>query len=243
MSNWGPILYLASLLRPVLAGIENAVHDWGLAVILLTLIVRVCLFPLSVRQARFAHRNRAFSKAYKEVQKQHKDDPDKLKEAAMKLTVEHKFNPFSMLGTLVLQMPVFAAVYAVFTHFGSDITTVLLPWAHALNQADAAHIMPFVIGIVSALGSLVPLIPPDETVSAVMPKIVPILFVSVMMVFFLWKAPVAIGLYMVTSSLWGICERKFLRSEFAQSKFHLHTGLAKPVSNVGELRGVETGEA
>ena len=62
MSNWGPILFLADLLRPVLAGIENLVHDWGLAVILLTLIVRVCLFPMTVRQARFGTATELFPK-------------------------------------------------------------------------------------------------------------------------------------------------------------------------------------
>jgi YidC/Oxa1 family membrane protein insertase len=244
MSNWGPVLYLANLLQPVLAGIESFVHDWGIAVILLTLIVRVCLFPVSIRQARFGYRNRAFTKAYRDVQKTYKDDPDKLKDAAMKLTVEHKYNPFSMLGPMLLQMPIFAAVYAVFYHFGSDIHTVLLPWADALGQSDALHILPLLVGGINALGALVPMIAPDESVQAsALAKFLPMLVIFPMMLFFLWKAPAAIGLYMAASSLWGIAERKFLRTPYAMDKFRLNTGLAKMNGNVGELRRVgETGE-
>ena len=123
------------------------------------------------------------------MKQKHKDDPDKLKEAAMKLTTEHKFNPFSMLGTMVLQMPIFAAVYAVFYHFGSDITTVLLPWSHALNQADAAHILPFLVGGLSAAGAWVPIVAPDEMGQVgQMSKLLPILMVFPMMLFFLLES-------------------------------------------------------
>lgn len=244
MSNWGPVLELAKLFKPVLAGIDSVVHDWGIAVILLTLIVRICLFPLSIRQARFGYKNRAFTKAYREVQQTHKHDPDKLKEAAKQLTLEHKFNPFSMVGTMVLQMPIFAAVYAVFYHFGNDIHTVLLPWAEALSQSDSTHALPFLVGGLSAVGAMVPLLPPENAGQlGVLPKLLPMLMVFPMMLFFLWKAPVAIGLYMATSSLWGMLERRFLRTPFALRKFRLEAGLAKPDPRMGELRRFgETGD-
>jgi YidC/Oxa1 family membrane protein insertase len=221
MSNWGPILYLAHLLHPVLAGIDYVVHDWGLAVILLTLIVRLVLFPLSVRQARFAYRNKAFSKAYKQLREKHKDDLDTLQAETKKLTIEQKYNPFGMLGTLVLQMPIMAAVYAVFYHFGSNITSALIPWASALAHTDPLHIVPIIVAVLSAAGSLVPMVDPEATMKLA-GRALPIVMMVPMMAFFLWKAPVAIGLYMATSSLWGMAERGFLRTMYAVKKFRLH---------------------
>ena len=142
MSNWAFVKWLAELLQPVLAGIEGFVHDWGLAVILFTLLVRLVLFPMTMRQARFAWRSRRFSNAYKEVKEKHKDNPDKMQEEAKKVMIEHKFNPLGMFGTMILQLPIFAAVYAVFYHFGNDITSVLTPWATRLGHSDPYHIMP-----------------------------------------------------------------------------------------------------
>jgi YidC/Oxa1 family membrane protein insertase len=235
MSNWGPIKFLANLLQPVLAGIDGFVHDWGLAVILLTLLVRLVLFPLTIRQARFAYRNRNFSKAYKEVQAKFKDKPEKLKEEAIKLQMEHKFNPLGMMGTLILQMPIFAAVYAVFYHFGSDITSVMVPWAESLSKADPMHVLPFLAAGLSAVGALVPIVSPEtaEGVNA-STKFTPILIMFPMMLFFLWKAPVAIALYMSTSTLWGMVERRFLRSPFAVQRFTLNPAAATAATAVAE---------
>lgn len=216
MSNWAPILFLANLLRPVLEGIESFVHDYGLAVVLLTVLVRLVLFPLTVKQARFAYKNRIFMKAYKEVQAKCKDKPEKLKEEAAKLTLEHKFNPFSMMGTMILQMPIFAAVYAVFYHFGTDITTSLIPWVSSLGMMDPSHVLPLLVAGLSAAGVLVPMISPEGAEGVQQAgKMMPILIMFPVMLFFLWKAPVAIALYMGASSVWGMAERLFLRSRFA----------------------------
>lgn len=235
MSNWGPVLWLAHLLNPVLTGIESFVHDWGLAVILLTLLVRLVLFPLTVRQARFSFRSRAFSKAYKEAQAKYKDQPEKLKQEMLRLTVEHKFNPFSMIGTAIFQMPVLAAVYAVFYHFGSDITSALLPWVSALSQSDSWHIMPVLAAALTAGGTLVPMIAPDavDTVQT-MPKWSMVAIFFPMMLFFLWRAPVAIALYMGTSALWGILERTFLRTNFAMQTFKLNPALSGEAGGAGK---------
>ena len=236
MSNWGPVVWMASYLKPGLGGIEAFVHDWGLAVILLTLLVRMVLFPLTVRQARFSWRSRAFSKALKGVQAKYKDQPDQLRQEMVKLQLEHKFNPLSMIGTAVLQMPVMAAVYAVFYHFGSDITSGFLPWVHALSQSDPWHVMPVLAALLGASGTLVPMIAPDtvETVQAMGKWPMMMIFFS-MMVFFLWKAPVAIALYMGTSSLWGMIERTFLRSGFAVRKFKLNPQGAVAAAGAGKL--------
>lgn len=236
MSNWGFVKFLAELLQPVLAGIEGFVHDWGLAVILFTLCVRLVLFPMTVRQARFAWRSRLFTKAFKEVQEKHKNNQDKMKEETTRLALEHKFNPFGMIGTMILQMPIFAAVYAVFYHFGGDITSVLVPWASALGSSDPYHIMPLLAAVVSALGALVPVIEPEEVKQiGLNAKLFPIVLMFSMMLMFMWKAPVAIALYMGTTSLWGMVERTFLRSRFAVRKLKLNPALTATTHTLQDM--------
>lgn len=222
MSNWGVIQFLAGVLHPVLNTIEGFVHDWGLAVILFTLLVRLVLFPFSIRQARFAWKNRKFTKAMMELRKKLGDKPEKLREETTNLALEHKFNPFGAIGTAILQMPIFAAVYALFYHFGSDITSVLVPWAAALGVSDPTHALPVVAALVTAGGALVPLIQPEGVEqAALLKKMTPMLMMLPIMLFVLWKAPVAISLYMSTTAVWGMLERTFLRSKFAVMRFRL----------------------
>ncbi|ASS74419.1 hypothetical protein CIG75_05070 [Tumebacillus algifaecis] len=222
MSNWAVVQFLAGLLHPVLNTIEGVVHDWGLAVILFTLLVRLVFFPISVRQARFAWKNRKFSKAIKELRTRFADKPERLREETTRLALEHKFNPFGALGTAILQMPIFAAVYALFYHFGADITSVLIPWASALGHNDSTHVLPMIAALFTAGGALVPLIQPEAVEQmAALKKLTPMLMMLPLMLFVLWKAPVAISLYMGTTALWGMLERTFLRSAFAVKRFRL----------------------
>ncbi|MFD2169557.1 YidC/Oxa1 family membrane protein insertase [Tumebacillus lipolyticus] len=226
MSNWGVVQFLAGLLHPVLNAIEGFVHDWGLAVILFTLLVRLVLFPISIRQARFAWKNRRFMNAMKDLRARFRDKPDQLKERTTQLALEHKFNPFGMIGTSILQMPIFAAVYALFYHFGSDITSSLIPWATALGQSDATHALPLFAALFTAGGVLVPIIQPDAIEQvAWLKKLTPMLMMMPLMLLVLWKAPVAISLYMSTTAAWGMIERTFLRSRFAVRRFRLNPDL------------------
>ena len=85
---------------------------WGLAIIGLTIIVRLVLFPLTWKQFSSAQAMQAIQPKIKELQKKYKSDRAKLQQETMKLYQEHRVNPFASCLPILLQLPVFISLYA-----------------------------------------------------------------------------------------------------------------------------------
>ncbi len=103
--------FLAQPLAPVLAGFYAIVASYGLAIILVTLVVRVLLLPLSIKSTRSMREMQVIQPELKKLQKKYKGDRQKLNEETMKLYKEHGVNPLGGCLPLLLQMPVFFALF------------------------------------------------------------------------------------------------------------------------------------
>jgi YidC/Oxa1 family membrane protein insertase len=96
-----------------LAGLYAAVPVYGLTIILLTVIVRLLLFPLTIKQTRSMREMQMIQPEIKKLQAKYKGNRQKLNEEMMKLYKEHNVNPFGGCLPLLLQFPVFIALYRV----------------------------------------------------------------------------------------------------------------------------------
>ena len=119
MYNLPVFKQLIELLHWVLVSIDDFLASlglgpswtWGLAIIGLTIIVRLVLFPLTWKQFSSAQAMQAIQPKIKELQKKYKGDRAKLQQETMKLYQEHRVNPFASCLPLVLQLPVFISLY------------------------------------------------------------------------------------------------------------------------------------
>ena len=103
-----------------------ALEDLGLSIIFLTLAIRVLLYPLFHKSARYQMIMQKIQPKLKEVQKAHKEDKVKQTEAMMALYKEHNVNPFSGILFLVIQIPILLALYRIFlTGLTSESFTAL----------------------------------------------------------------------------------------------------------------------
>jgi YidC/Oxa1 family membrane protein insertase len=100
-------------LGAILSFFYSVIPSYGLAIILLTVLVRVALFPLTWRQTRSMQAMQRLQPKLKELQRKHKGNRQKLNEEMMKLYKEHQVNPLGGCLPLLLQLPVFIALYAV----------------------------------------------------------------------------------------------------------------------------------
>jgi YidC/Oxa1 family membrane protein insertase len=100
-------------LGAILSFFYSVIPSYGLAIILLTVLVRVVLFPLTWRQTRSMQAMQRLQPKLKELQRKHKGNRQKLNEEMMKLYKEHQVNPLGGCLPLLLQLPVFIALYAV----------------------------------------------------------------------------------------------------------------------------------
>ena len=96
----------------LLKGLYNFTGNYGLAIIALTVLVRLCLWPLGISQQRSMRAMQILQPEMKRLQERYKSDPQTMQRKMMEFYKEHKFNPMSGCLPLLIQMPVFIMLYA-----------------------------------------------------------------------------------------------------------------------------------
>ncbi len=96
----------------LLKALNNITHNYGLAIILLTIIVRIALWPLGISQQRSMRAMQILQPKMKQIQERYKNDPQTMQKKMMEFYKEHKFNPMSGCLPLLIQMPIFILLYA-----------------------------------------------------------------------------------------------------------------------------------
>jgi YidC/Oxa1 family membrane protein insertase len=140
---------LASPVGHLLAWIHGALSTflipssgpaWALSIVLLTVTVRLLLFPLFVKQIKSQRRMQELAPKIKELQKLHKGDRETLNTEMMKLYKENNANPISGCLPLLLQLPVFFALFTVIREFKTDATARFGLTAEQLSEGAAAKV-------------------------------------------------------------------------------------------------------
>src|ERR1700757_2796754 len=115
---FSPITPLENLLRSILDFFHNSVGlPWAWSIVALTILVRIVLVPLVVRQIHSMQNLQAHAPQMKEIQKKYKGDRNKMNEELMKFYKENNINPAASCLPLLAQLPVFFALYLVLRHF------------------------------------------------------------------------------------------------------------------------------
>ena len=225
--------------QPMLAFLHffyHVVGNYGLAIIMLTVMVRGCMFPISRRQALNAQKMQELQPEIKKIQEKYKNDTAKKAKAQQDLFRDHQYHPLSGCLPALLQLPIFVGLYKSLMVdvelrqaplFGENVR-----WASNLAAPDMfwnwTTVMPKFItegtGIF-ALGpylNILPLItvalfiwqqksfmpPPADEQAAMQQKMMH--YMSVFFGLMFYKVASGLCIYFIASSIWGICERKLL---------------------------------
>lgn len=117
-------------------------HSYGLAIILLTVLVRLILYPLTISQTRSMARMRELAPKQKALQEKYKNKPEEYQKKLMELYKENKVNPFGGCLPLLLQMPVFFALFYALRDFQFGSAGFL--WLKSLSAPDPYYILPLI---------------------------------------------------------------------------------------------------
>lgn len=131
--HYGVFNLIANVLVQLLESINHVVKNWGWSIIVLSLLIYIVLFPLTLKQMRSMKEMQALQPRTEELRKIYKDNPQKLNKEIMELYREHKINPLGGCLPLVLQMPIFLALYQAL------IRSVALKGAHFLWIKDLSE--------------------------------------------------------------------------------------------------------
>lgn len=127
------------MMIPILNTFYGWTHSYGLAIVLITLVIRLVIFPLSAKQYSNMRAMQHLQPKLKEMQAKYKDNPQELNQAMMGFYQEHKVNPFGSCLPLVIQMPFLIALYQ--SLYSKDFTQEITNSGHAgfLFIQDLTH--------------------------------------------------------------------------------------------------------
>lgn len=146
-----PVFNLLELIYAILPG-----HDLGIAIIIFTILVRVAMWPLVKRQLHQARAMRKLQPELKKIKKAAGSDRQKLARLQMELYKEHGIKPFATIGTLIVQIPIFIALYQSINKLINDPNTLQtfsyewvrnLDWVQTLAE-DSAQFQHSLLGLV-----------------------------------------------------------------------------------------------
>lgn len=184
--------------------IHSVVGNWGWSIIVLTIIIKLIFFPLSATSYKSMARMRAASPKMKTIRERYGDDRQKMSQAMMKLYKEEKLNPLSGCLPVIIQMPVFIALYWVLLESVEIRQAPWLGWIHDLSVSDPYLILPIIMGATMFLQQHLNPAPPDP-IQAKMFKLMPIIFTF----FFIWF-PAGLVLYWVVNNILSISQQWFI---------------------------------
>ena len=197
--------------------LEGFVGDWGLAIIIFTIIIRVLLLPLTLKQQRSMADMQVVAPMLQEIQTKYADDPQRLNEEMMKFYSEHKFNPLAGCLPMLIQMPVFFALFSVLRERVPESASFydILPDLTAnaggvLGSAGILAAIPYIIfvllfGILTFLPMFLQQNGTNNSMTKGMAAIM-----TVMMLFVGWSSPAGVVLYWVASSGWGVAQQQII---------------------------------
>jgi YidC/Oxa1 family membrane protein insertase len=202
-------------------------HDWGLAIILITILFRIIVYPITRKQFQSTYKMQKLQPKLAELKKRYADDPQRQQEETMKIYQEAKFNPLSGCLPMLLQMPIFIALYwtlqklpeyiggtgraetALPATFYGLIPDLSLSPATVFAEQGVLAVIPYVILVLLfGVSMLVPLLlsKTRERQQLIMTGIM-----SVVFIWFGWSAPAGVLLYWDASSLLGVGQQVMSR--------------------------------
>ncbi|MCA9100920.1 MAG: YidC/Oxa1 family insertase periplasmic-domain containing protein, partial [Planctomycetales bacterium] len=231
LAYYGTFGWVSNVLLAILHAFYWVIPNYTVAIILLTVLVRLCMFPLSRQQVRSAQKMQELQPELKKLQEKYKNDVEKRTRAQQELFRKHNYNPLGGCLVLIVQLPIFMGLYRALAVDVELRQAPLLwqgfPWAPNLAAPDMLmrwdSFMPsFVVSFLGPYLNVLPLVtvalfivqqkmfmPPAADEQAQMQqKIMKYMMVFIGFMFF--RVPSGLCVYFITSSLWGIAERKLL---------------------------------
>ncbi|MFZ3063570.1 MAG: YidC/Oxa1 family membrane protein insertase [Actinomycetota bacterium] len=205
---------LVDLFLAILNFFNGYVHSYGWSIILLTIVIRIFILPLAIKQAKSMREMQKLQPKIKALQEKHKGDRERLGKETMKLYQEHKVNPLSGCLPLILQLPVFFALFTLLRTYKPLVGANFYVLSD-LSKSASAFGLPWVtgkIGLAYPYYILVVLIVLSTYLSQKQVTTDPsqarlMMFMPLLMGAITWALPAGVLLYWVVFNGWMIVQQ------------------------------------
>lgn len=199
--DYGWLHVLAYPLFMLLNWLHKLVANWGVAIILLTVLIKLAFYPLSAASYKSMAQMRKLTPRLQQLKERYGDDRQKLHEAMMKIYKEEKINPLGGCLPILVQIPVFIALYWVLLGAVELRQAPFALWITDLSAQDPYYVLPVVMAITMFVQQKLSPTPPDPVQAKVM-MFMPIVF-SVFFFFF----PAGLVLYWLVNNVLSILQQ------------------------------------
>ncbi len=211
--EFGWFSFLAKPFFKVLLWINDYVGNWGWAIILFTLLVKFVLFPLSYKGMMSMNKLKDLAPKMKEIKEKYKGDPAKMNVQMMEMYKKHGANPMGGCLPLLLQIPVFFALYRVLLNADELQGAGWILWIDNLAVMDPYFVLPVLMGASMWFQQK---ITPSNFTDPLQEKIFK-WFPVIMTVFFIYF-PSGLVLYWLVNNLFTIAQQYFINHMYAKQK-------------------------
>jgi YidC/Oxa1 family membrane protein insertase len=200
-----PLTPLEDLLRHILNGLHSVGLPWAWAIVGLTLIVRMLLVPLTVKQIHSMQNMQAHAPQMKELQRKYKGDRQKLNEELMKFYKEKNINPAASCLPMLAQIPIFIGLFYTLRSFAKHPPPGDLSWLHfvpSIAEKASAHWSGWVLIVIyvaSQFASTYFMSGTMQQSQRILMMILPFAFIP-----FIIHFPTGLVLYWMTTNLWTV---------------------------------------
>ncbi|HSF47644.1 MAG TPA: membrane protein insertase YidC [Burkholderiales bacterium] len=210
--DYGWLTVIAAPLFWVLAWIQKWVHNWGVAIIILTVLIKAAFYWLSATSYRSMAKMRVVTPKLQRIKEQYGDDRQRLHQAMMDLYKTEKINPLGGCLPILVQIPVFIALYWVLLASVELRHAPFVLWIDDLSVPDPYFVLPILMGATMIIQTWLNPTPPDP-IQAKMMKIMPVVF-SVFFFFF----PAGLVLYWLVNNILSIAQQWYITRSMEQEQ-------------------------
>jgi YidC/Oxa1 family membrane protein insertase len=202
--DYGWLTVIAKPLFWVLSKLNALVHNWGVAIILLTILIKAAFYPLSAKSYKSMAQMRELAPRLQSMKEKFGDDKQKMQQAMMDLYRTEKINPMSGCLPILVQVPVFIALYWMILGSVELRHAPFFGWITDLSAIDPYYVLPILMGATMIIQTnLNP--PPTDPIQAKVMKIMPVVF-SVFFFFF----PAGLVLYWLVNNVLSIAQQWYV---------------------------------
>ena len=210
--DYGWLTVIAAPLFWLLSSIHEWVGNWGVAIILLTIIIKLIFYPLSAASYRSMAKMRVLAPKLKTLKETYGDDRQRMQQAMMEMYKTEKINPLGGCLPILVQIPVFIALYWVLLASVELRNAPFILWIDDLSAKDPFYVLPVLMGLSMIVQSWLSPTPPDPVQAKIM-KIMPVVF-SIFFFFF----PAGLVLYWLVNNILSIAQQWHITRVIERSK-------------------------
>lgn len=210
--DYGWLWFISIIIFWLMQHIYDIVGNWGWSIVLVTVVIKIIFYQLSAKSYRSMAAMKQLQPRIKTLQERFSDNKQELSKAMMELYKKEKVNPLGGCFPLLIQIPVFIALYWVIVESVELRQAPFIFWIHDLAMKDPFYVLPIIMGLTMFIQQKISPPPPDPVQAKVM-MLLPVVFT----VFFL-QFPAGLVLYWIVNNTLSISQQWYMMRKYSGEK-------------------------